>query len=196
MNPRHVVGLDLSLAGTGIATISLDTGLTRLALVETVARGDKLSDTLDRLRDALTGIAAEIPTAHALVVVEAPSLGSKHGKAHERAGLWWRTVAYLHGHGHDIAQAYPRTRAKYAAGHLPVKNSRKGPDKNEVVEASLAEFPHLPTLKNNNLADGFALARMGARFLGTPIDPSTRQRAEAVAAVKWPTNTIPEGTHQ
>lgn len=193
--PRYAVGLDLSLTGTGLASISLETGHVRLGLVETKPTSDGgLSGTLNRLHTALEGIVAHIPITRCLIVVEAPSLGSRNGKAHERAGLWWRTVAYLHSRGHDVAQAYPRTRAKYAAGHLPVKNTRKGPDKREIVAALAAEHPHLQ-LGNDNVADGFALACMGARHLGSPIDSSTPQRVQAVAAVRWPHRTTnPEGT--
>ncbi|WP_449278030.1 hypothetical protein [Leucobacter sp. GX24907] len=188
MKPLYAVGLDLSLTCTGVATISLDNGHVALGLVETAPAGDDLAAVLDRLGTALQGIASRVPADRALVVVEAPSHGSKHGKAHERAGLWWRAVAYLHSRGHVIAQAYPRTRAKYAAGHRPVKDPRKGPSKREIVAASKAEFPHLG-LNNDNIADAFALARMGARHLGSPIDPTTRQRVESVAAVRWPDST-------
>lgn len=185
MTPQYAVGLDLSLTGSGVASISLTTGHVRLGIVETPPAGATLAATLDRLQYALAGIVAHVPTEHSVVVIEAPSHGSQNGKAHERAGLWWRAAAYLHSRGHVIVQAYPRTRAKYAAGHLPVKNSRKGPDKREVVAAARAEFPHL-ALGNDNVADAFALARMGARRLGSPIDSSTPQRVQAVAAVRWP----------
>ena len=191
--PDYVVGLDLSLTGTGVATLGLNTGHTHLALVASgPVAGDGLAPVIDRLSFLLNGIARETPSGRALVVVEAPSHGSRNGKAHERAGLWWRTVTYLHGRGHLIAQASPRTRSKYAAGHRPVAKHGSGPNKREVVAALAAEHPHL-NLANDNVADAFALACMGARFLGAPIDPSTRQRAEAVAAVRWPL-TLSEGT--
>ncbi|WP_336653303.1 MULTISPECIES: hypothetical protein [unclassified Leucobacter] len=134
-----------------------------------------------------------LPPRPALVVLEAPSLGSQHGKAHERAGLWWLVADHLTKAGYTVAQAYPRTRAKYAAGHRPVADTRKGPQKKEVLAASRAEFPYLE-LRSHDLADALSLARMGARFLGAPIDPSTPQRDEAVAAVRWP--AIPEGMNQ
>lgn len=192
--PAYTVGLDLSLTGSGVATIGLDTGHVRLGLVETEPAGPELAAVLDRLQTALSGIVSHVPAERALVIVEAPSHGSRNGKAHERAGLWWRAVSYLHSRGHVIAQAYPRTRAKYAAGHLPAAAPRKGPSKREVVAALGAEHPRL-NLADNNLADAFALAAMGARHLGSPIDSTTRQREEAVAAVRWPqsTTTHPEG---
>lgn len=191
--PRYAVGLDLSLTGSGVAVISLDTGHVRLGLVETEGtKKARLDQTLDRLQHALVGIAQLVPAARSVVVIEAPSLGSSNGKSHERAGLWWRAAGLMHARGHVIAQAYPRTRSKYAAGHLPVKSTRKGPDKAEVVAALAAEHPHL-NLANDNIADAFALACMGARHLGAPIDPSTPQRVQATAAVRWPT-TDQEGT--
>lgn len=195
MKIRHVVGLDLSLTSTGVASLSLDTGMTRLELVSTTGkRGASLEVTLARLQVAVAGIVSHVPVARSLVVVEAPSHGSRFGMSHERAGLWWRTIAYLHTQGHVIAQAAPRTRAKYAAGHLPVKSTQKGPDKKEIVAALTAEHPHLAALRNDNIADGFALACMGARHLGSPIDTFTPQRVQAVAAVRWPHITHPEGT--
>ena len=191
--PRYAVGLDLSLTGSGVAVISLHTGQVALGLVETKGTAKaRLDQTLDRLQVALAGIAAYVPAERSVIVIEAPSLGSQNGKSHERAGLWWRTAGLLHSRGHIVTQAYPRTRAKYAAGHLPVKNTRKGPDKNEVVAALAAEHPHLH-LSNDNIADAFALACIGARHLGAPIDSSTPQRVQATAAVRWPT-TDQEGT--
>lgn len=192
---RHVVGLDLSLTATGIASINLDNGLTEFGLVKSQRVGDEIVDMVARLRTMLAGINSYMPDRPALVVIEAPSLRSKYGKPHERAGLWWQTVTWVDGQGHVVAQARPRTRAKYVAGHLPVKNSGKGPDKREIVAASRADFPHHAALKNDNVADAFGLARMGARYLGSPIDSSTRHRVEAVAAVQWP-KTPTEGMNQ
>ncbi len=192
MKIRHVVGLDLSLAATGISSISLDTGIVDFGLVKSNQDGDDLEDVVARLRLVLAGIQTHVPRSRSLAVVEAPSRNSKYGKPHERAGLWWQVVTWLLDEGHTVAQPVPRTRAKYVAGHLPVRKPRSGPDKREIVAASRADFPHYPALKNNNVADAFGLARMGARHLGSPIDPSTPQRVQAVAAVRWP-ETSTEG---
>lgn len=191
--PRLVLGIDPSLTGTGLASIDTHTFAVRTALVTT--RGAEqmtLLEQLDRLGAAMRGIAEFVPVERTLVVIEAPSFGSFSTSAHERAGLWWRTVAYLHHRGHHIARVTPRTRSKYIAGHLAVKNPRKGPDKREIVAALRGEHPELG-IRNDNIADGFGLACMGARFLGAPIDSFTTQRVEAVAAVKWPPITVPEG---
>lgn len=193
--PRLVLGIDPSLAGTGLAGIDTATGDVRTKLVATAGKKHMtLTEQLERLGAAMRGIASFTPATGTLVVIEAPSFGSFSTSAHERAGLWWRTVAYLHHHGHHIARVTPRTRAKYIAGHLPVENTRKGPDKREVLHAINTEHARFG-IRNDNIGDAFALACMGARHLGTPIDSSTKQRVEAMAAVKWPT-TIPEGTHQ
>lgn len=190
--PPYVVGLDLSLTASGVAVLGLESGRTQLELVKTAAAGDSLTAAVNRAQTATERILRLLPP-HGLVVVEAPSHGSQFGKAHERAGLWWLIVTRLHQRGFLYAQVAPRTRSKYAAGHRPVAKPRSGPSKQEVVAAGRAEFPYLE-LRNDNLADAFALARMGARFLGAPIDPSTRQRDEAVAAVRWP--AIPEGMNK
>lgn len=185
--PRLVLGIDPSLAGTGLAGISVDTGDVRTELIATVGtRRPTVEQQLQRLQTALRGIAAFVPVERCLIVIEAPSFGSFSTSAHERAGLWWRTTAYLHAKGHPIARVSPRTRAKYAAGHRPVKSTRKGPDKREVLAAIHEEHPQLG-IRNDNIGDAFALACMGARHLGAPIDSSTRHRVEAMAAVKWPT---------
>ena len=184
-----MLGIDPSLVGTGLAGIDTVTGDVRTALVATKGKKNMtLVEQLDRLGEAVQGIVSFTPVERTLIVIEAPSFGSFSTSAHERAGLWWRTVAYLHHQGHVIARATPRTRAKYIAGHRPVKNTRKGPDKSEVLAAIQAEHPHL-SIRNDNIGDGFGLACMGARHLGAPIDSSTNQRVEAMAAVKWPTST-------
>ncbi|UOQ58127.1 hypothetical protein MUN78_04575 [Leucobacter allii] len=192
MKIRHVVGLDLSLTSTGVAALSLDTGIIRLERVRTSGAKDApLVEVLARIGLARRGIISHVPLDRSLVVVEAPSHGSRFGKPHERAGLWWQVISELHGRGHVIAQAFPRTRAKYAAGHFPVADPRKGPSKSEIVAATRADFPHLD-ITNSDIADALAVARMGARHLGSPIDPSTPQRVQAVAAVRWP-ETSTEG---
>lgn len=186
--PTHVTGLDLSLTGTGIATIELASGLTSLHLHGTKGKkGALLPARIERMRNAVAGVIKEVPVG-AFIVIEAPSFGSASTSAHERAGMWWRVVAFLAGRGHQIASVAPRTRAKYAAGHLPVAKPRSGPNKKEVLAAMRADHPTL-RLANDNVADGLALAAAGARHLGAPIDPSTRQRVEVVAAIRWPAST-------
>ena len=195
MRIRNVVGLDLSLTSSGVAALSLDTGMTRLERVRTTGEKDAaLEQVLARIDTARRGIVAHVPLARCLVVVEAPSHGSRFGKPHERAGLWWQVVTELHQRGHVIAQVFPRTRAKYAAGHLPVADPRKGPSKKEVVAATQADFPHLG-ITNADIADALSVARMGARHLGSPTDPSTPQRVQAMAAVRWP-ETPTEGMNE
>lgn len=185
---RHVTGLDLSLTATGIATVTLDSGHIHLHTHRTTgAKGAPLTDRIERMRHAVSGVLELVPV-DAFIVIESPSFGSFSTSAHERAGMWWRVVAFLSVRGYPIAPVSPRTRAKYAAGHRPVAKPRSGPNKQEVLAAMRADHPTL-TIPNDNVADGLALAAAGARHLGSPIDPTTRQRVEAMAAIKWPTST-------
>ena len=183
---RHVVGLDLSLSGTGVAVHNFETGHTTLAVAKSEPRSQDLRGTLHRIHQVLGGVRMRTPAGNALAVVEAPSYRSQFGKPHERAGLWWAVVLDLVKDGYDVVQIAPRARAKYIAGHLPVEKPRSGPSKREIVTASTTEFPHHPELVNDNIADAFGLARIGARYLGAPIDSSTPKRLEVMANLGWP----------
>lgn len=186
MKPQRIVGLDLSLTATGVAAVDLAERNVRFVLVKSPAEGDEISDTVARINTAVDRIKGAFTREPTLVIIEAPSLGSRFGKPHERAGLWWKVVDWACAEGHIVVQVRPRSRAKYIAGHRPVAAPRKGPDKREVVSASREEFPAFRALANDNVADAFGLARIGARASGSPIDSSTPQRVEVVAAVRWP----------
>ena len=187
---EYIVGLDLSLSQTGVAVHSIATGMQSLSVAKSAPRLEGLPGTLDRIETLLEQIQYKVPPRLSLVVVEAPSYRSQFGKPHERAGLWWAVVTDLLRKGHDVVEVAPRTRAKYIAGHLPIEEPRRGPSKREIVAASVADFPtSAEKLRNDNIADAFGLARMGARAVGSPIDATTRQRVEAVAAVRWPNNS-------
>lgn len=83
----HVLGLDLSLAATGAAKIGQD-GTVRTWL-KTTDPTDTDHDTAARIQGIARWCMTLLTVETALVVLEAPSFGSDHGQAHERAGLWW-----------------------------------------------------------------------------------------------------------
>lgn len=185
----HVVGLDLSLAASGVVTVRRTRdGEVKVAqrLVESdgFLRGHQ--PTLAEWVARQTRIAHEVIAAvelGGLVVVEAPSHGSKFGNPHERAGLWWRVVQYLVRAAEDaggvVVPVAPKTRAKYAAGS-------GNADKRQVLAAVNERMP-FAHVRDHNLADALALAAMGWRSLGRPIDGvATRPMDEAMRAVRWP----------
>lgn len=182
--PARVVGLDLSLTSTGIATIT-DPGEIVVEQARTSATGYARFDYLvERIGKAVRGAT--------LVVIEGPAYAvsaAQAGKAHERAGLWHAIGFDLWFHGTPVAVVSPKGRAKFATGS---GNAGKVP----VLSEMRRRFPTL-LIPGDDAADALALAAMGARHLGFPVDhvePESdadakveRARTAAFNAVEWPT---------
>lgn len=182
-----VVGLDLSLTGTGVAVsrnaprgADLDTSV---HLVKSdpadyrSARDPKTdkpiatyADRLARLEDVLAEIEALIPTG-SLVFLEAPSYGSNTSGTFDRSGLWWLTYQRLTALSCRVIPVAPTQRMLYATG--------KGrADKDQVLAAVVTRYPDLG-VTNNNTADAVVLMAMAARAAGSPMDdvPAANRRA-------------------
>jgi crossover junction endodeoxyribonuclease RuvC len=179
-----VTGLDLSLTGTGIATIW---GVTRdqelavsTARVGTKATTDDLPARADRLRGLATRIIRGCHRSD-LVVVEQPSYGSTGGSAHDRSGLWWLVVASLDSRSIPVVEVAPNTLKVYATG------KGRG-DKDVMVAAVVRRYGHLlPDLSSGDECDALCLADMGARHLGRPLLDLPADHLRAMKAVRhWP----------
>lgn len=180
----HVTGLDLSLAGSGIVAVrhGVDGVQVSKRLIGSVAFPKGYQPTLEEW------VARQTPVIHeaiasvepgGLVVVEAPSHGSKFGNPHERAGIWWAVIRYLVRRGDSAVSVAPKTRAKYATDD-------GNADKPKVLRVVRERMP-FAHITDHNLADGLALAAMGWRRLGRPIDGvASRPMNEAMRAVRWP----------
>src|SRR4051812_18705724 len=112
--PR-VVGLDLSLTGTGVAVIegrSITTGVfgatghNDATLVERHRR-------LNHLADQIMYQVAPGMTRPDLVVIEGPSYSTVGGHTHDRSGLWWLVVNRLFDLGLPVLEVRPNLRCKY-----------------------------------------------------------------------------------
>jgi hypothetical protein len=182
--PR-VVGLDLSLSATGIAS--------NLGWVHTVASeppptprdprtGKPTPATLDQRRERLAAIAVEVIsmcTSADLVVIEGPSYASSGSGTWDRAGLWWLVVHGLLAQQHTVALVPPSNRMKYATGKGRIA-------KEAVFAAVIRRYPDVE-VSNNNEADAWVLAAMGARSLGHPVEQSLPlAHLEAMDKVTWP----------
>jgi crossover junction endodeoxyribonuclease RuvC len=178
-----VIGLDLSLTGTGIASSA--------GWVGTITSKGKADATLDhrhsRLHNLRLDIALHIPSGHtrpALIVVEAPAYDSRTGHQHDRSGLWWLVVDWLSnseladGWGYRVVEITTGGVKKYATG-------KGNASKDQVLAAVVRRYPTIE-VRNNNEADALVLAAMGARALGHPIDDLPKLNLEAMAAVAWP----------
>ena len=171
MKSPPVIGLDLSLTGTGIAGSA---GWTRVLKPPAVRGHERLSWIRRQVLDS-------IPPDIALVVVEGPSYGSQ-GSArqsghHERAGLWWLITHSLWKNGVDYAIASPASRAKYATG-------RGTAGKADVVREVTRRFEWF--VGGEDEADALVLAAMGADWLGHPLVMMPQAHRAALDSVQWP----------
>lgn len=172
--PR-VVGLDISLTGTGVASSRgwADTvgraDITRLPLLQRI-------DAVDQLADAILEM---VPGRPDLVVVEVPAFSRTGGGSLERSALWWQVVRALAHRGAPLAPVHNNTRMRYATG--------KGlASKSAIIDAVARRFPMFETGGDDNLADAVVLAAMGADWLGHPLAPLPKTHRQALEAVAWP----------
>lgn len=172
----QAVGVDSSLTCTGFATVG-ESRVPFTTTFPTQGDDDSLAD-LDRRIRYITGSVLRIAPAACISIIEAPLI-PRHGAGQvlERAWLFGFLVDQLLLRGPVVA-VHAMTRAKYATG------SGKA-SKPEVLSAMRAKFPTV-TIADDNAADALALAAMGARFLGTPIDGDpSKPQLQAMAAVRW-----------
>ena len=157
--PR-VIGLDLSLASTGLAMI--DHGVIRTRRITSKPVAQDLDARSKRLRRLVGEIWLYIEQA-SLVCVEGPSYGSTTGHQHDRAGLWWLTIGRATGTGLHVVEVPPTVVKTYATG----KGNAK---KDEVLAAVVRRYPSVDVTGNDE-ADALVLAAIGCRLLGKPIEP-------------------------
>jgi hypothetical protein len=167
-----VIGLDLSLTGTGVAS---SIGWSRPLRPAAAMRGHF------RLHWIRSEILEAIPADVALVVLEGPSYGNQGSQRqsghHERAGLWWLVAHALWKRDIAYAVASPASRAKYATG----KGNAAKADVVREVSRRFAWFAG-----GEDEADASVLAAMGADWLGHPIAAMPQTHRKALDAVRWP----------
>ncbi|MFD1940553.1 hypothetical protein ACFSKW_54780 [Nonomuraea mangrovi] len=168
MAPPSVVGLDLSLTGTGIAT---DTGAQRVRCGD--LRGTpRFSWISEHIFADGTTQAAD------LVVIEGPSYGSMSGAGHhEAAGLWWHIVYRLDLCEVPYAVVPPSTLKKYATGN----GGASKPDMRMALfqRAGIDE-------RDDNKVDAWWLRAAGLDALGHPLVDLPKAQREALSKVAWP----------
>lgn len=164
--PR-VVGIDLSIASTGLADSSGRTarvhsqGHIHDPLATKVARH---RDIADRILAFVDYVGDDGPELADLVVIEGPSYGSIAGQQHNLGGLWWRVVDRIVDDV-PVVVIEPSKRAKYATGTTAKKEA--------VTIAALRRYEPLGWhVTGNDIADAVVLMAMGRRLLGHPIERS------------------------
>ncbi|MFJ8145998.1 hypothetical protein ACIQ6R_13090 [Streptomyces sp. NPDC096048] len=170
--PRYrVAGLDISLTGTGIATLG---GTTRVPT--TGRRRDTITQRRNRMRHILDAVLTEVGLVD-LACVEGPSHHSVGGSVWDRGGLWWLIVDGLCARDIPVAVVPPMSRAKYATGK---GNSRKA----AVLDAAQRRYGAI--LPTDDEADALILRAMGMEWLGTPLAEVPDGHRAALAGVQWP----------
>ena len=196
-----VTGLDLSLTGSGVATITSPDPNTwenpsqphiRVTEYSSKPTLTDLESRSIRLR-AVAGQVIHAARHSDVVAIEDLYMGNGTGAQLDRAGLWWIVVNSLISIGIPVIPIANNHLKMYATG----KGAGKGTDKDYVLAAAIKRYGHLADIVSNNTADALVLAALTARHYGHPIEdniPATNLRA--VAAVRWvnlPT-TPQEGT--
>jgi Holliday junction resolvasome RuvABC endonuclease subunit len=185
--PRpRVIGLDLSLTCTGIASITLPTD----------NDGRPTVDLLDKLKYRHTGRShmrlswlrceiADRTDGAALVVVEGPAYGrGAQAGHHELAGLWWIITHHLWRRQIPYAVCPPKVRAMYATGN---GNAEKGEVRSGVAQHFGVECEGTGRYDK---ADALSMAALGAHWLGYPLADLPDRHTRALAGVAWP-DTVP-----
>lgn len=170
MAPR-VIGLDLSLTSTGVASsagwcdrIKPAAGLTGL----------------ERLRfiTSTVGQFVRCYPVPELVVVEGLAYSSTTGAATERGALWWFVVNLVDQGRLPYAVVPPTCRAKYATG-------KGNAPKDQVMLAAAKRYAGWD-IRGNDEADAVILAAMGADWLGQPVTEVPALNRAALAGCRWP----------
>jgi Holliday junction resolvasome RuvABC endonuclease subunit len=168
----RVAGLDISLTGTGIATLG---GTTRVPTKG--RRKDTLLERNARMKHITTRVLDEVGTVD-LACIEGPiSYATPGGSTWDRGGLWWRIVAALLERDTPIAVISPTARAKYATGSGASR-------KTAVLEAAQRRYGAI--LETDDEADALVLRAMGLHWLEQPLAEVPDGHRAALAGVQWP----------
>ncbi len=167
----RVIGLDLSLTGTGIAT---NYGT---ATIHSKARG---MERLAHIRDQVLSVL--IPDVEHLFVIEGYSMGTARQSSHAhglgelggviRLALWEAGVGYL--------DCPPACLKRYACG-------RGNAPKEEVLIAAVKRGADV---RDNNQADAFFLRAMGLDAMGAPVVDMPQAHRAGLKSIEWSTPVI------
>jgi Holliday junction resolvasome RuvABC endonuclease subunit len=167
--PR-VIGLDLSLTSTGVAS---SLGWTR----RITTKPNQYKSAFARLREIRSRVRDCVRNAD-LVVVEGLAIGSQTGQHLTRAGLWHLVMESVDAAGIPWTEVPPATLKRYATG-------RGNAAKDAVLLSVAKRFPDWD-VTNADEADALVLAAMGADQLGHPLAEMPATHRNALDKVRWP----------
>ena len=181
--PR-VIGLDLSLAATGLAELADDNALVTKT-IRSVPAGEGVYASHARLRGILAQVWEHVTQGGpypALVVLEGPSYNSRGTGTWDRAGLWWLVVdtltCTLGCPRIPVAVVPPAVLKKYATG--------RGTADKTAMAVALAKRAGGLELRDDNRVDAFWLAAAGRDRLGHPFLKLPQAQRDVLAKADWP----------
>lgn len=167
----HIVGLDISLTATGVATTMGTTTVPTKG-----RRADDLTTRHHRYRTICRAVFGLVG-APDLAVVEGPSYHSTGGSMWDRGGLWWLIVDGLLDREIPVAIVPPTCRAKYATG-------KGNAGKAAVMRAVQQHLGAIP--EDDNQADALTLRAMGHDWAGQPLAAVPSLNRTALLSCQWP----------
>lgn len=167
----HIVGLDISLTATGVATTM---GATTVPTKG--RRADDLTTRHHRYRHICRTVFGLVGIPD-LAVIEGPSYHSVGGSMWDRGGLWWLIVDGLLDREVPVAVVPPTCRAKYVTG-------KGNAGKAAVMRAVQHHLGAIP--EDDNQADALALRAMGHDWAGQPLAAVPSLNRTALLSCQWP----------
>ena len=180
MSAPTVLGVDLSLTGTGVSD-----GTSTWLVASRGKAGDSLALRAQRLDGIRSAVLAHTVDGD-LVVIEQPAYSRQTGHMHDRSGLWWLLVTDLLRQGLLVAEVAPSALKRYATG-------RGNSPKSAVTDATARRYADVDTGGgDDNRCDALWLSRMGLDYLGHGSAVPESHRA-ALASVRWPAAGVAAG---
>jgi crossover junction endodeoxyribonuclease RuvC len=184
-----VIGLDLSLTGTGVAAITVDTAaLTTAVHSSPPPAADTHAAHTARHRQLVDGIVNQVVAADpVLVVIEGLqfSVRMRDSSLTRRGFCWWAVVEGLCAAGAPLLEVTPQQIKLFATG-------KGNASKSEVVGAYAKSWPDAPMGRNvEDRADAAAAAALGAAYVGVSGLPQSMTVARQKLIAKLPTPTLP-----
>lgn len=184
-----VIGLDLSLTGTGVAAICAQTAELCTAVHASPPPAiDSLSGHVARHRQLADGIVAQVVAADPiLAVIEGLqfSVKMRDSSLTRRGFLWWAVIEGLCAAGVPVMEVTPQQIKQFATG-------KGNASKSEMVAAYAKAWPNAALGRNvEDRADAAHAAALGAAWVGVEGLPQGITAVRKKLLAKLPSPTLP-----
>lgn len=183
----RVVGLDVSLTGTGVAIVDLhECGTAPAVTVDVIGAAGVTAgkpqpfQVQQRIADLVATISGHLGDDRIdLVAIESPSLSKATGGVFERGYLWYSLILHFETNGIHLVAVSPASLKLFATGK---GNASKG----LIIDQIGRRWPMFETGGDNNKADAAALAALAAQLVGMPLATVPAAHLKALTALDMP----------